>query len=353
MKILVIGAGAWGTALAVSASLKTVAGQTAHEVSLWARNAALVETVQSTRQNERYLPGITLAPSLQVLGGSDASLEAALVGQDLIVIATPIAGVRGVLQRLQQAQVRVPVAWLSKGFEAPLAAVAGAAPAALSGVGLLVHEILAQVAPDLQAGVLSGPSFAREVAAGQPTALVAASDHADVRAALVEAFHSDTLRVYASDDIVGVEVGGAVKNVLAIATGFCDGLKLGLNARAALITRGLAEMSRLGVALGAQNETFTGLSGLGDLVLTATGDLSRNRQVGLLLAQGQTLAQAVASLGHVAEGAYCARTVVQRAQALGIEMPISEAVVALLDGEVTPVQAVASLMERSATVEQS
>ena len=352
MKILVIGAGAWGTALAVSASLKTVSGQAAHEVSLWARNAALVETVQSTRQNERYLPGITLAAGLQVLGGTDASLEAALVGQDLIVIATPIAGVRGVFQRLQQAQVRVPVAWLSKGFEAPLAAVAGAAPAALPGVGLLVHEILAQVAPDLLAGVLSGPSFAREVAAGQPTALVAASEHAGVRAALVDAFHSDTLRVYASDDIVGVEVGGAVKNVLAIATGFCDGLKLGLNARAALITRGLAEMSRLGVALGAQNETFTGLSGLGDLVLTATGDLSRNRQVGLLLAQGQTLAQAVASLGHVAEGAYCARTVVQRAQALGIEMPISEAVVALLDGEVTPVQAVASLMERDATVEQ-
>ena len=352
MKSLVIGAGAWGTALAVSASLKTVSGQAAHEVSLWARNAALVEAVQSTRKNERYLPGITLAPGLQVLGGTDASLEAALVGQDLIVIATPIAGVRGVFQRLQQAQVRVPVAWLSKGFEAPLAAVAGAAPAALPGVGLLVHEILAQVAPDLLAGVLSGPSFAREVAAGQPTALVAASEHADVRAALVDAFHSDTLRVYASDDIIGVEVGGAVKNVLAIATGFCDGLKLGLNARAALITRGLAEMSRLGVALGAQNETFTGLSGLGDLVLTATGDLSRNRQVGLLLAQGQTLAQAVASLGHVAEGAYCARTVVQRAQALGIEMPISEAVVALLDGEVTPVQAVASLMERNATVEQ-
>jgi glycerol-3-phosphate dehydrogenase (NAD(P)+) len=240
---------------------------------------------------------------------------------------------------------------LSKGFEAPLVAI-DAAPAALPGVGLLVHEIRAQVAPDLLTGVLSGPSFAREVAAGQPTALVAASEHAAVRAALVDAFHSDTLRVYASEDIVGVEVGGAVKNVLAIATGFCDGLKLGLNARAALITRGLAEMSRLGVALGAQNETFTGLSGLGDLVLTATGDLSRNRQVGLLLAQGQTLAQAVASLGHVAEGAYCARTVVQRAQALGIEMPISEAVVALLDGEVTPVQAVASLMERNATVEQ-
>jgi glycerol-3-phosphate dehydrogenase (NAD(P)+) len=278
-------------------------------------------------------------------------LEAALVGQDLIVIATPIAGVRGVFQRLQQARVRVPVAWLSKGFEAPLVGSLGTVTVSPS-VGLLVHEIRAQVAPDLLTGVLSGPSFAREVAAGQPTALVAASEHADVRAALVDAFHSDTLRVYASDDIIGVEVGGAVKNVLAIATGFCDGLKLGLNARAALITRGLAEMSRLGVALGAQNETFTGLSGLGDLVLTATGDLSRNRQVGLLLAQGQTLAQAVASLGHVAEGAYCARTVVQRAQALCIEMPISEAVVALLDGEVTPVQAVASLMERNATVEQ-
>jgi len=354
MKILVIGAGAWGTALAASASLKTVSGQAAHEVSLWARNAALVEAVQSTRLNARYLPGITLAPGLHVLGGSDASLEAALVGQDLIVIATPIAGVRSVFLRLQKAKVRVPVAWLSKGFEAPLAISSSAdvAMAALPGVGLLVHEIRAQVAPDLLTGVLSGPSFAREVAAGQPTALVAASEHADVRAALVDAFHSDTLRVYASEDIVGVEVGGAVKNVLAIATGFCDGLKLGLNARAALITRGLAEMSRLGVALGAQNETFTGLSGLGDLVLTATGDLSRNRQVGLLLAQGQTLAQAVASLGHVAEGAYCARTVVQRAKALGIEMPISEAVVALLDGAVTPTQAVASLMERDATVEQ-
>lgn len=355
MKILVIGAGAWGTALAASASLKTVSGLAAHEVSLWARNATLVEAVQSTRLNERYLPGIMLAPDLHVLGGSDASLEAALVGQDLIVIATPIAGVRSVFLRLQKAKVRVPVAWLSKGFEAPLAvssALADVAVAASPGVGLLVHEIRAQVAPDLLTGVLSGPSFAREVAAGQPTALVAASEHADVRAALVDAFHSDTLRVYASEDIVGVEVGGAVKNVLAIATGFCDGLKLGLNARAALITRGLAEMSRLGVALGAQNETFTGLSGLGDLVLTATGDLSRNRQVGLLLAQGQTLAQAVASLGHVAEGAYCARTVVQRAKALGIEMPISEAVVALLDGVVSPAQAVASLMERDATVEQ-
>jgi glycerol-3-phosphate dehydrogenase (NAD(P)+) len=181
-----------------------------------------------------------------------------------------------------------------------------------------------------------------------PTALVAASDDAGARDAMVKAFHNHSLRVYANDDIVGVEVGGAVKNVLAIATGLCDGLQLGLNARAALITRGLAEMTRLGLALGAKTETFMGLSGLGDLVLTATGDLSRNRKVGLALAQGMSLHQAVDSLGHVAEGVYCARTVVQRAQHLGVDMPIAQAVVALLDGQITSVQAVALLMGRGA-----
>jgi len=212
--------------------------------------------------------------------------------------------------------------------------------------GLLAHEVQAQVAPDLIAGVFSGPSFAQEVALGQPTALVAASAHAAVRDALVNAFHSPSVRVYANEDIVGVEVGGAVKNVLAIATGLCDGLALGLNARAALITRGLAEMTRLGLALGARPDTFMGLSGLGDLVLTATGDLSRNRRVGMLLAQGQTLAQAVESLGHVAEGVYSARTVVQRAQTLGVDMPIAEAAVALLDGRLQPAEAVAQLMGR-------
>jgi glycerol-3-phosphate dehydrogenase (NAD(P)+) len=198
----------------------------------------------------------------------------------------------------------------------------------------------------LQAGALSGPSFALEVARSQPTALVAASPHAPVRDALVQAFHGSALRVYANDDIVGVEVGGAVKNVLAIATGLCDGLDLGLNARAALITRGLAEMTRLGLALGAKAETFMGLSGLGDLVLTATGDLSRNRKVGLLLAQGLSLEQAVASLGHVAEGVYSARTVWQRAQSLGVDMPITEAVVALLDGRLQAREAVQVLMGR-------
>jgi glycerol-3-phosphate dehydrogenase (NAD(P)+) len=175
---------------------------------------------------------------------------------------------------------------------------------------------------------------------------VAASRHAQVNDALVAAFHGGAMRVYANADIVGVEVGGAVKNVLAIATGLCDGLQLGLNARAALITRGLAEMTRLGLALGARTETFMGLSGLGDLVLTATGDLSRNRKVGLLLAQGRTLEQAVASLGHVAEGVYSARTVLARARLLNVEMPITETVVELLDGRLQAAEAVQHLMAR-------
>ena len=335
MKIIILGAGAWGTALAISATGRAASNQ----VSLWGRDEALMASIQSTRSNARYLPGIAVPDSLKLIGGNSA-LASVVQGQDLIIIATPVSGVRGMLQELSQ--VKVPVAWLSKGFEAPVD----------TPNGLLMHEIRAQVAINLRAGILSGPSFAQEVARGQPTALVAASTHADVRDALVNAFHSPTLRVYANDDIVGVEVGGAVKNVLAIATGLCDGLQLGLNARAALITRGLAEMTRLGVALGARAETFTGLSGLGDLVLTATGDLSRNRKVGLALAQGKTLAQAVESLGHVAEGVYCARTVVQRASGLGIEMPISGAVVALLDGKITPLQAVATLMGRGPTAEQ-
>jgi len=234
------------------------------------------------------------------------------------------------------------VAWLCKGFEA---AKPGAA------YGLLAHEIQAEVAPGLRAGILSGPSFAQEVAKGAPTALVAASADASVREALVAAFHSPMLRVYANDDIAGVEVGGAVKNVLAIATGLCDGLNLGLNARAALITRGLAEMTRLGLALGGKSDTFMGLSGLGDLVLTATGDLSRNRQVGLALAKGQTLEEAVASLGHAAEGVYSARTVVQRAASVGVEMPIAQAVVGLLDGRLLAAQAVALLMRGAPTTE--
>ncbi|TXH88531.1 MAG: NAD(P)-dependent glycerol-3-phosphate dehydrogenase [Rhodoferax sp.] len=331
MKIIVLGAGSWGTALAISACRSAQGG---HEVRLWARDAAQVAAMAVARENVRYLPGVALPASLQLVDGSVEDLPRLTSGSDLIIIATPMAGLRQMLHSIRDAQV--PVAWLCKGFEAGI----GHDP------GMLGHEIQQVVAPGLHAGVLSGPSFAQEVARGQPTALVAASAHATVRHILVNAFHGATLRVYANEDVVGVEVGGAVKNVLAVATGLCDGLHLGLNARAALITRGLAEMTRLGLALGAKAETFMGLGGLGDLVLTATGDLSRNRRVGLALAEGKTLKQATEALGHVAEGVYSARTVAQRAAELAVEMPITQSIVDLLDGKLRPEQAVARLMAR-------
>ena len=284
-------------------------------------------------RNERYLGADALPAAL----GVTADLAAALAhgGAGLTVVATPMAALRECLQALPDQR---PALWLCKGLEA--------------GSGLLGHEVARAVRPQAACGVLSGPSFAIEVLRGQPTALVAASRDAALSAAAVEAFHSESLRVYTSEDIVGVEVGGAVKNVLAIATGIADGMqRAGLNARAALVTRGLAEMTRLGVALGAQPETFMGLSGLGDLVLTATGDLSRNRRVGLMLAQGRRLPQILAELGHVAEGVYSAPTVLQRARAVGVEMPITQAVVAVLEGRVDPETAMWQLMTRQARAE--
>jgi glycerol-3-phosphate dehydrogenase (NAD(P)+) len=331
VKIAVLGSGAWGTALAIHAG-----GE--HAVSLWSRDAVQADAMRVNRVNARYLPDCAFSEGLTVTA---APLGAWLQEMDLVVVATPMRALRQVLIDVAPwVQARLPVVWLCKGFEA-----------GVDGVGRMGHEVCAQVTPQLLGGVLSGPSFAQEVAMGHPAALVAASKHASVRETLVQAFHRGNLRVYANADVVGVEVGGAVKNVLAIATGLCDGLKLGLNARAALITRGLAEITRLGVALGAQAETFMGLSGLGDLVLTATGDLSRNRQVGLALAQGLTVAQAVEALGHVAEGVNSARTVVQRAKQLGVEMPIAQSVVGLLDGDLSPQQAVAQLMGRDAKQE--
>lgn len=327
MKIAVLGAGAWGTALAVHAAAR-------HDTYLWARDAVQADALRRERTNARYLPGVALPASLAI----GSSLEAALAhapsdeaAPGLVVIATPMAALAELLGRVP-ADARV--LWLSKGFEA--------------GTGRLGHEIARDLRPRAACGVLSGPSFAIEVARGQPTALVAASRDASLATQAVDAFHHGALRVYRSDDPIGVEVGGAVKNVLAIATGICDGLGLGLNARAALVTRGLAEMTRLGVALGARAETFMGLSGLGDLVLTATGDLSRNRQVGLHLARGEALPGILAALGHVAEGVYSAGTVLRRAQAAGVEMPITAAVVAVLEGRATPRDALRALMSREA-----
>ena len=334
MKLLILGAGAWGSALAIQASPR-------HQVTLWARSQAVIEDIRLRQANQRYLPGQRLPDNLQL---SHAPLASCLAEADLVVVAVPMAALRDMLLACAPLLAQRPVAWLCKGFEAVLPSIANPNAA----FGLLAHEVQQQIAPQMQAGMLSGPSFAQEVAARQPAALVAASTHAAVRDALVQAFHGDKLRVYANDDIVGVEVGGAVKNVMAIATGLCDGLNLGLNARAALITRGLAEMTRLGLAMGARADTFMGLSGLGDLVLTATGDLSRNRQVGLALAQGKSLDQVLRSLGHVAEGVYSAHTVVQRAQHLGVDMPIAQGVMAVLQGQTAPQEAVAALMGRGA-----
>jgi glycerol-3-phosphate dehydrogenase (NAD(P)+) len=327
MNLTVLGAGAWGTALAVNAAAR-------HPTVLWARDAAQVAQMQAERENRRYLEGVALPAGLQVTADLAAAVAHAQGG--LLIIATPMAGLEPTLRQLPADTAGVM--WLCKGFQ--------------GGTGLLGHEVARAVRPEVaRVGVLSGPSFALEVARGQPAALVAASLDASLCQRAVDVFHGERLRIYASNDPVGVEVGGAVKNVLAIATGIADGLQLGLNARAALITRGLAEMTRLGVALGARVETFMGLSGLGDLVLTATGDLSRNRKVGLLLARGLPLPQILQELGHVAEGVACAATVLQRARALGVDMPITEAVVQVLQGPMTPPQAIAALMAREARSE--
>jgi glycerol-3-phosphate dehydrogenase (NAD(P)+) len=326
MKIAVLGAGAWGTALAASAAAR-------HDVVLWARDAAQAQAMSATRRNGRYLGDVALPTSLRVFDDHGAALAHAAGG--LLVVATPMAGLRSQLAALPDAR---PVLWLCKGFEA--------------GSGALGHEVAREVRPGAPCGVLSGPSFALEVLRGQPTALVAASEDDALASAAVAAFHSDALRVYTARDVVGVEVGGAVKNVLAIATGIVDGMAAtGLNARAALITRGLAEMTRLGLALGAAAETFMGLSGLGDLVLTATGELSRNRRVGLLLAAGRPLPAILAELGHVAEGVCSAAMVLQRARTLGVDMPITESVVDVLEGRVAPEQAMWRLMTRQARAE--
>lgn len=325
MHISVLGAGAWGTALAIHAAAR-------NEVMLWARDAAQLRGMRESACNDRYLPQVRIPPAVALTARRDEALAFARAG--LIVVATPMAGLREQLAALPRG---VPVLWLSKGFE--------------QASGALGHEIARELRGDAACGVVSGPSFALEVARGQPTALVAASSDAALVAHTVSALHGPTLRVYASDDPIGVEIGGAVKNVLAIATGIADALALGQNARAALITRGLAEMTRLGVALGAKAETFMGLSGLGDLVLTATGDLSRNRQVGLALGQGGSLPQILAQLGHVAEGVASAPMVLARAQALHIEMPLCEAVGQVIAGHITAGEALEQLMTRGARSE--
>lgn len=316
-RVAVLGAGAWGTAIAAVLSARL-------EVALWARDQAQAAALAKARRNERYLPGIDLPGQVRV----ESNLPLALQGAELALAATPVAGLREVLPK-----VKLPLVWLCKGFE--------------EGTGLLPHEIAAQtMGPQARCAALSGPSFAAEVARGLPCALTLASQDAAFARETAALLHGGRMRIYYSTDIIGVEIGGAVKNVMAIAAGISDGLGLGLNARAALITRGLAEMARLGVALGGAAETLFGLAGAGDLILTATGELSRNRRVGLELAQGRALKDILEHLGHVAEGVRSAKEVARLARAKGVDMPVSDAVNAVLDGKLKPAKAVEQLLSR-------
>lgn len=330
MNITVMGAGAWGTALAISLAAH-------HAVTLWARDEKQVLEMRASRCNLRYLPDVMLPESLAL----SCDFDAAITGAELIILSVPTAALRMTLERLVETGRDLPgVVWLCKGFEAETA--------------LMPHQIAEQVLPGgVPRGVLSGPSFALEVARGLPAALVLASADERFASSIAHALHHVILRVYASNDVTGVEVGGAIKNVMAIAAGVCDGMKLGNNARAALITRGLAEITRLGLKLGGQTETLSGLSGAGDLILTCTGDLSRNRQVGLMLAQNRDLKDILRQLGHVAEGVYAAREVYRLAQRVGVDMPISEAVYRVLYDHIPVADMVKNLLNRSASLEFS
>ena len=322
MNITVLGAGAWGTALAISLAQR-------HCVTLWARNVQQIADMRSSGKNQRYLPDIPLPHELKL----EHDFDAALMGAEMIVLAVPISALRDTLSKIALLPEPVPVIWLCKGFEAETA--------------LLAHQVVAEILPPaFPRGVLSGPSFAQEVAHGLPTALVLAASDIEFARQAAQSLHNARLRIYTSSDVVGVEVGGAVKNVLAIAAGISDGMGFGYNTRAALLTRGLSEMTRLGISLGGRAETLGGLSGAGDLILTCTGDLSRNRKVGLLLAQQHALPYILRELGHVAEGVYSVRAVHQLVQKLGIDMPICEAVYRILYEQVEAASAVEELLNR-------
>ena len=318
-KITVLGAGAWGTAVAIALAAR-------HDVLLWGRNPAQMAHTAEVRENTEYLPGFPLPDTLRVSADFDqavAHVTDAAADPDatpLLIAACPVAGLRPLLEQLKSRPIP-NIVWLCKGFEYE--------------TGLLPHQVVQQVLGDSVPGAaLSGPSFAQEVARGLPCALTVAAASAELRERVVALVHGGNMRVYSCDDLVGVEVGGAVKNILAIATGAADGLGLGLNARAALITRGLAEITRLGTALGGKASTFMGLTGMGDLILTCTGDLSRNRRVGLALAEGKPLDTIVKELGHVAEGVPCAKAVRELAARRGVDMPITNAVAGVLfDGD--------------------
>lgn len=326
MKLAILGAGAWGTALALGFS-------TRHQVALWTWQDDHARAMAAARENVEFLPGHAFPEGLRV----SSSPNEVLAGAELAIVATPMAGLRATLGFLGGERSHLPFLWVCKGLEA--------------GTGLLPHQLVANAVGERRCGALTGPSFAEEVARGLPTAITVASTDGSFARETAEALRTPRLRLYANDDVIGAEVGGAVKNVLAIATGICDGLGLGLNARAALMTRGLAEITRFGMALGAKRETFMGLAGLGDMILTCTGDLSRNRRVGLALASGRPLEAIQRELGHVAEGVMTTREVARRAKDLAVDMPITATVAAVLDGSLAAAGVVDRLMVRDTKAE--
>ncbi len=328
MRIAVLGAGAWGTALAIAFARR-------HPVTLWARDPVQIAAMASQRENVRYLPECPFPDDLTPVSNyMDAVRDA-----ELLIIAAPLAGLRDSLIQFCDTGLKAPFLWVCKGLEA--------------NTGLLPHQVVAEVLGDeVTCGVLTGPSFALELAQGLPTVVTLASTDEAFALRAAKILHGGNLRIYATDDVIGAEIGGAVKNVMAIATGISDGMALGSNCRAALLTRGLLEITRFGVALGAKPATFMGLSGMGDLFLTCTGELSRNRRVGLLLATGKPLEQIKRELGHVAEGVPAAREVARRAEELGVDMPITKVVCAIVDGRMTPEEGLRAIMAREPGTEE-
>lgn len=332
--LAVYGAGSWGTALAIQAA------RSGNRVRLHGRDADAMRAMASARENPRYLPGIAFPPTLEpVTGFGDALTGPDGDGLELVLVSVPSHAFRATLEALRDALgARVPglgLVWATKGLELA--------------TGRMTHEVAAEVLPDCRAhAVLSGPSFATEVARGLPTAITAAATELGFARTVAARFSGPAFRVYTSDDIVGVEVGGAVKNVIAIAAGFCDGGGYGANARVALINRGLREMARFGRAIGAREATFQGLACMGDLVLTCTDDQSRNRRMGLALARGLSVDAAATEIGQVVEGVRAARAVHQKALALDVDMPITRAVHGVLHEGVAPADAVRELLARSA-----
>ncbi|MDH5229825.1 MAG: NAD(P)-dependent glycerol-3-phosphate dehydrogenase [Gammaproteobacteria bacterium] len=327
--ITVLGSGSWGTALAI------LLARNGHHVKLWGRNSEALLTMQSSRQNPRYLPDIEFPSHLNC----ETDFAKAVSDASEILIVLPSYAFRETCKQLQSTiAADVPVIWASKGFEA--------------GSLKLLHQVVAEeLGGQRHTAVVSGPTFAKEVAIGLPTAMTVASSSEKYASHLADWLHNESFRAYTSTDVIGVEVGGAVKNVMAIAAGIVDGLGLGANTRAALITRGLAEIQRLGLTLGAKAETFMGLAGLGDLVLTCTDNQSRNRRVGIALAQGKNLEAALAELGQVAEGVNAAKQVNELAKKHQVEMPIAEQVYAVLYENKSPKLALQELYSRAVKAE--